>query len=74
MENNDQITKQCENDARTAQWRVKKIEHSSSVWLVAFHYAIVLSKGNKLFPKASHLEAHTIYTLYIFAITLWFFV
>ena len=34
-----QITKQCENDARTLQWRVKKIEHSSSAWLLIFHYA-----------------------------------
>ena len=28
MEGIYQITKQCENDARTLQWRVKKIEHS----------------------------------------------
>ena len=34
-----QITKQCENDARTLQWRIKKIEHSSSAWLLIFHYA-----------------------------------
>ena len=34
-----QITKRCKNDARTVQWRVKKIEHSSSVCLVTFHYA-----------------------------------
>ena len=34
-----QITKGCKNDARTVQWRVKKIEHSSSVWLVTFHNA-----------------------------------
>ena len=34
-----QITKQCENDGRTVQWRVKKIEQPSSVWLVTFHYA-----------------------------------
>ena len=27
------------NDAPTVQWRVKRIEHSSSVWLVTFHYA-----------------------------------
>ena len=39
MEDIYQITKRCENDARTVQWRVKKIEHSSSVWLVTFHYA-----------------------------------
>ena len=36
--------------------------------------AIMLSKGKKLFPKASHLGVHIIYTLYIFAKTLWFFV
>ena len=34
----------------------------------------MLSKGKKLFPKASHLGVHIIYTLYIFAKTLWFFV
>ena len=34
-----QITKRCKNDARTVQWRVKKIEHSSSVWLETFYYA-----------------------------------
>ena len=28
-----QINKRCENDAHTVQWRVKKIEHSSSVHL-----------------------------------------
>ena len=39
MEDIYQITKRCKNDARTVQWRVKKIEHSSSVWLVTFHYA-----------------------------------
>ena len=39
MENNDQITKRCENDMRTVQWRIKKIENSSFVWLVTFHYA-----------------------------------
>ena len=39
MEDIYQIIKRCENDARTVQWRVKKIEHSSSVWLVTFHYA-----------------------------------
>ena len=33
-----QITKWCENDAHTVQWRVREIEHSSSVWLVTFHY------------------------------------
>ena len=27
------------NDVRTVQWRVKKTEHLSSVWLVTFHYA-----------------------------------
>ena len=27
------------NDVRTVQWRVKKMEHLSSVWLVTFHYA-----------------------------------
>ena len=31
-------------------------------------------KGKKLFLKASYLGVHTIYTLYIFAKTLWFFV
>ena len=39
MEGICQITKQCENDARTLQWRVKKIEHSSSAWLLIFHYS-----------------------------------
>ena len=39
MEGIYQITKQCENDARTLQWRVKKIEHSLSAWLLIFHYA-----------------------------------
>ena len=34
----------------------------------------MLSKGKKLFPKASHLGVHIIYTLYIFTKTLWFFV
>ena len=35
----------------------------------------MLSKGKKLFAKASHLGGvHIIYTLYIFAKTLWFFV
>ena len=38
MEDIYKITKRCENDAHTVQWRVKKIEHSSSVWLVTFHY------------------------------------
>ena len=33
---------------------------------------IMLSKGKKLFPKASHLGVHIIHTLYIFAKTLWF--
>ena len=33
-----QITKRCENDAHTVQWRVREIEHLSSVWLVTFHY------------------------------------
>ena len=28
----------------------------------------MLSKGKKLFPKASHLGAHIIYTLYIFTV------
>ena len=36
--------------------------------------AIMLSKGKKLFPKASHLGIHIIYTFNIFAKTLWFFV
>ena len=36
--------------------------------------AIMLSKGKKLFPKASHLGVHIIYTFNIFAKTLWFFV
>ena len=34
-----QITKRCGNNVHTVKWRVKKIEHSSSVWLVTFHYA-----------------------------------
>ena len=34
-----QITKRWENNARTVQWRVKKTELSSSVWLVTFYYA-----------------------------------
>ena len=28
-----------QNDVLTVQWRVKKIEHSSFVWLVTLHYA-----------------------------------
>ena len=36
--------------------------------------AIMLSKGKKLFPKASHLRVHIIYTFNIFAKTPWFFV
>ena len=32
----------------------------------------MLSKEKKQFPKASHLEVHIIYTLYIFAKTQWF--
>ena len=39
MEDIYQVTKRWENDRRTVQWKVKKIEHSSSVWLVTFHYA-----------------------------------
>ena len=39
MEDIYQTTKRCENDMRTVQWRIKKIENSSSVWLVTFHYA-----------------------------------
>ena len=39
MEDIYQITKRCENDMRTVQWRIKKIENSSFVWLVTFHYA-----------------------------------
>ena len=70
MEDIYQITKRCENDARTVEWRVKKIEHSLSVWLVTFHYAYSLMK---LFPKTSHLGVHIMYTPYIFAKTLWFF-
>ena len=34
-----QITKRWENNARTVQWRINKIELSSSVWLVTFYYA-----------------------------------
>ena len=34
-----QITKRCKNAVGTVQWNVRKIEHSSSVWLVPFHYA-----------------------------------
>ena len=34
----------------------------------------MLSEGKKPFPKASHLGVHIIYTLYIFAKTLWCFV
>ena len=32
----------------------------------------MLSKGKTLFPKASHLEVHIIYTLHIFVKTLCF--
>ena len=42
----------------------KKIEHSSSVWLLN---SITLSKGKTLFPKASHLGVHIIYT-FIFSL------
>ena len=38
MEDIYQITKLCENDVCTVQWKVKKIEHSSSVWLVTLDY------------------------------------
>ena len=31
--------KQCENDARTVQWRVKEIEYLSSAQAVTCHYA-----------------------------------
>ena len=34
-----QITKRCENNERTVQWRIKQITHLSSVWLITFHYA-----------------------------------
>ena len=33
---------------------------------------IMLRKGKKMFPKASHLGVHIIYALYIFAKTLRF--
>ena len=33
-----QVTKRCENDARAVQWRVKKIEHSSSIKLLTLYY------------------------------------
>ena len=39
MEDIYQITKLGEIDVHTVQYRVKKIEHFSSVWLVAFHYS-----------------------------------
>ena len=39
MEDIYQISKRFENNVHTVQQRVKKIEHSSSVWLEAFHYA-----------------------------------
>ena len=42
--------------------------------LFGLQNSFMLSKGKKLFPKASHLGVHIIYTLYIFAETLWFFV
>ena len=68
MEDIYQITKRCENDARTVHWRAKKIDHSSSAWLVTFQ------KGKELFPKVSHLGVHIIYISYIFTKMLWFFV
>ena len=39
MEGIYQISKQWGNNTYTLQWRVKKIEHSSSVWPLIFHYA-----------------------------------
>ena len=39
MEDIYQITKRCKNAVGTVQWNVRKIEHSSSVWLATFHYA-----------------------------------
>ena len=39
MENIYHITKRCENDLHSVQWRVNRIEHSSSAWLLTFHYA-----------------------------------
>ena len=66
-----QITKRCENDAHTVQWRGKETEHLLSVWLVT---SIMLSKGKKLFQKASQLGVHVIYTLYIFAKAIGFFI
>ena len=33
------VTKRCENDTCTVPWGVKKVEHSSYVWLISFHYA-----------------------------------
>ena len=70
MEDIYQITKRYENDACTVQWRVKKIEHSTSIWLVIFDYPY---QRKETFSKVSHLGVHIIYTLYIFAKTLWVF-
>ena len=39
MEDIYQITKWWKNDVCAMQWRLKKIEHLSTVWLVTFHYA-----------------------------------
>ena len=40
MEGIYQISKQWGNNTHTLQWRIKKIEHSSSVWLLIFQYAL----------------------------------
>ena len=42
-------------------WRVKKTEHSPSVWLVTFQHSITLRKEKKLFPRVSHLGVHVTY-------------
>ena len=58
---------------RCAYCAMESKENRTFVIFLPCNIPIMLSKGKKLFPKVSHLRVHIIYTLYIFAKTMWFF-
>ena len=59
---------------RCAYCAVEDKENRTFLICLACNIPLCWAKGKNLFPRASYLRVHTIYTLYIFVKTLWFFV
>ena len=57
---------------RCAYCAMESKENRTFAICLACNIPLCLVKERNLFPKASHLGVHIIYTLYIFAKTLWF--